>query len=309
MNIKHVLNISGGKDSTAMWIHALELGVAPIAVFADTGHEHPLTLEFLENLERRLGPLRRVRADFSTRLAVKRRQLPAKWRAEGIAETRIERAIKLLRPTGIPFLDLCLLKARFPSSRARFCSQELKHLPIRAQIVDPLLDAGYTVHSWLGIRNEESQDREITRPLTQIDERLLTFCPVLNWTTEEVFAAHGRVGIEPNPLYKQGAVRVGCAPCFMVRKDELRNLAQRWPAEIERVAAWEALVAETSKRRRASFVPWRTTPSGSSDPDAVQPNVREVAFEWAFTKHGGRERNPAADVPPSACVSAYGLCE
>jgi len=39
MKIANVLSISGGKDSTAMWIYAVkEMGVEVIPVFADTGN-------------------------------------------------------------------------------------------------------------------------------------------------------------------------------------------------------------------------------------------------------------------------------
>ena len=42
---KAVLSFSGGKDSTAMYLLALEQGVDFLPVFADTGHEHDLTYE------------------------------------------------------------------------------------------------------------------------------------------------------------------------------------------------------------------------------------------------------------------------
>lgn len=63
-----VLNISGGKDSTAMYLLAFrELGVAATPVFADTGNEHPITVEYVNTLAERTGgpTVRTVQADFT----------------------------------------------------------------------------------------------------------------------------------------------------------------------------------------------------------------------------------------------------
>ncbi len=56
-NTINVISVSGGKDSLAQWLLAIENGVNHIAVFADTGHEHPQTLEYLDYLESRLGKI------------------------------------------------------------------------------------------------------------------------------------------------------------------------------------------------------------------------------------------------------------
>lgn len=37
---KNIISFSGGKDSTALLLLALELNADPLPVFADTGHEH-----------------------------------------------------------------------------------------------------------------------------------------------------------------------------------------------------------------------------------------------------------------------------
>lgn len=129
---KHILSISGGKDSTALWILAKierDLDVTP--VFADTGHEHPETYAYLDYLETVLGPITRVQADFSRLFERRRKFIAEKWTESGVTHEHVAQVLALLRPTGNPFLDLCMLKGRFPSTKARFCSQELKHAPIR----------------------------------------------------------------------------------------------------------------------------------------------------------------------------------
>lgn len=63
-NTINVIFVSGGKDSLAQWLVAIEENVPILPVFADTGHEHPQTMKYLDYLEKRLGPIKRVRADF-----------------------------------------------------------------------------------------------------------------------------------------------------------------------------------------------------------------------------------------------------
>ncbi|HCN5627408.1 TPA: phosphoadenosine phosphosulfate reductase family protein, partial [Escherichia coli] len=43
----NIITTSGGKDSLAQWLRAIENDVPHISVFADTGHEHPQTIEYL----------------------------------------------------------------------------------------------------------------------------------------------------------------------------------------------------------------------------------------------------------------------
>lgn len=50
----NIISISGGKDSTALWLYAIERGVEVTTVFADTGHEHPKTYQYIEYLQKNL---------------------------------------------------------------------------------------------------------------------------------------------------------------------------------------------------------------------------------------------------------------
>ncbi|EFO1388038.1 hypothetical protein DWH15_26130, partial [Escherichia coli] len=78
-NTINVIFVSGGKDSLAQWLVAIEENVPILPVFADTGHEHPQTMKYLDYLEKRLGPIKRVRADFSCRIESKRKFIQTKW--------------------------------------------------------------------------------------------------------------------------------------------------------------------------------------------------------------------------------------
>lgn len=52
-NTFNLISMSGGKDSLAQCLFAVENGVQHERVFADTGHEHPQTMEYLDYLEQK----------------------------------------------------------------------------------------------------------------------------------------------------------------------------------------------------------------------------------------------------------------
>lgn len=167
-NTLNIVSISGGKDSLAQWLVAVENEVPALPVFADTGHEHTQTMDYLDYLESKLGKVTRVKADFTRRIEGKRNFIAEKWPVSLVedcgmspdqAAERIALALDILKPTGIPFLDLCMWKGRFPSTKARFCTFDLKHEPVRTQVVLPALDEYDEVISWQGVRAQESPAR------------------------------------------------------------------------------------------------------------------------------------------------------
>lgn len=159
-SIQHVVSISGGKDSLATLLHAKEiLGDNLTAIFCDTGHEHPLTYEYVKYMSKNIHPISFYKADFSAQIERKRAFVKANWQDQGVDKKIVENALKVLQPTGNPFLDLCIWKGRFPSTRARFCSQELKRNVSVNQVTTPLIKQGFVVCMWVGIRADESRER------------------------------------------------------------------------------------------------------------------------------------------------------
>ena len=71
MTEHNIASISGGKDSTATLLVARELEVPNLSgEFADTGHEHPATYDYVHYLAEATGvPIRWVRADFARQIA------------------------------------------------------------------------------------------------------------------------------------------------------------------------------------------------------------------------------------------------
>lgn len=322
----NIISVSGGKDSLAQWLVAIESGVSHVAVFADTGHEHPQTMEYLDYLENKLGKILRVKADFTKQIEGKRKFIAEKWPVSLVeecglsseeAKARVTQALDTLKPTGNPFLDLCMWKGRFPSTKARFCTFELKHEPVRSQVVEPALTEYDDVISWQGVRAQESPARA-GLPVWEEDADdtagLHVYRPILHWTHDDVFALAKRHNIKPNPLYQQGCSRVGCMPCIHARKSELAEIFTRFPEEIARVAEWEKLVAACSRRGNSTFFPATQDPVKKEqriECITVESHGIETYRDWALTSRGGRQFDLLADENAhQACSSVYaGVCE
>jgi 3'-phosphoadenosine 5'-phosphosulfate sulfotransferase (PAPS reductase)/FAD synthetase len=314
--IIHVVSVSGGKDSAATAIMALETQPRDSLrfIFCDTGNEHESTYEWLEYMAHHLGiEIVTLRAEFADKIERKRQYILEHWPAKGVPPDACERAAKAMVPSGNPFLDLCVWKGRFPSRRVQFCTEQLKTLPaVEYQL--GLIDGGQcdAVWSWQGVRMDESQARaarlhisgHMCRSFEEQGAGVFNYRPILRWTAADVFEAHRIYGLTPNPLYSQGMTRVGCMPCINAGKDDVLQISKRFPRHIERIAMWEAAVKLASKRQDASFFP---------DPDRdAHLNKRGIyaVVEWSKTLRGGQliDMFRAFD-EPKACESAYGLCE
>ena len=105
--MKILIANSGGKDSQAAMLWAFEKYPKDQieVVFCDTGWEHELTYKHLQYQQQYLG------VKFTTLTNEK-------------------------YPNG--FVDLCKKKKRVPSPKARFCTEELKVMPIEQLIGLPI---------------------------------------------------------------------------------------------------------------------------------------------------------------------------
>lgn len=315
MKLIHVPSISGGKDSQAI----LELCVSNCPresikpIFCDTGNEHEAVYAHLDYLEKVCAvKITRLKADFTLQIIRKRMFIARDQRIRRDDEGRKlrwsnkakRRALEVLHPTGNPFLDLCLWKGRFPSRKAQFCTEELKrNMAVEFQL--DLVDRGFNVLSWQGVRRDESFNRRDAKKIERVGPRIWIFRPIVDWTALDVFEYCAKRGLDPNPLYKQGMSRVGCMPCINVNKAELNQIAARFPYHIERIAEWERLVGMASKRQAATFIP----APGIKTRDAGKHGIDSVV-EWSKTTRGGRQYDLLGGLSDSSsCSSAYGLCE
>lgn len=312
------LGLSGGKDRSAVLLWLLhEAGIDPtriIAAFCDTGNEDPLTHAWIALLQRQYAP-RGVR--FVT-----------------------------LQPER-DFWALARHKGRFPSLRARFCTQELKIIPTRTH-VQTLLRAGGQVVALNGVRQAEGRagNTRGSAPAWELD--LLGFGtwihrPIVHWTAAQVLAIHRRyldladvtalVAADPglraadkttliaritaeqlpvNPLYAMGARRVGCFPCVNGGKREVQAVSWYRPGQIAFIAAQEQTVG---REGFSSFFRATTVPAHLRSRTVVRgqhtwrvPTVRDVVL-WSRTARGGRQLRLEAELPPASACDLGGLCE
>lgn len=320
MQVKHVVSVSGGKDSLATLLLALDRcprdSVVPI--FCDTGNEHDQTYAYLSYMEQTLGvKIKRLKADFTEQLARKRLFISRDQRTGRDKSGRKLRwsnkakrsALAVMYPSGNPFLDLCMWKGRFPSRKAQFCTEELKrNMAVSFQL--ELMEDGHKVVSWQGIRRDESFNRSKSKRAERIGPGLWIFRPIVEWTAPQTFEIARAKGMQPNPLYLQGMGRVGCMPCINCNKSELRQIANRFPEHIERIADWERVVSACSKRGRSTFM---TDAHDGKDRRQVFSDLNIWArVEWSKTSRGGRQFNFLDELEhdvSGGCSSSYGLCE
>lgn len=318
MSIVHVVSVSGGKDSQATLLIALERcqRESVRAIFCDTGNEHDDVYAHLDYLERTLGiRIDRLKADFTAQLVAKRMFIARDVRTGRDRTGRKRRwsnkakrrALSVMHPSGDPFLDLCMWKGRFPSRKAQFCTEELKrNMAVEYQMA--LTDIGHLVVSWQGVRRDESFSRRNAKKAERVGPGLWIFRPIVEWSAADVFAYSTSKGIRHNPLYRQGMGRVGCMPCINAKKEELREIAARFPEHPARISEWERVVGMCSKHGFSTFF---TDAHNAQDRREVFADLNIWSrIEWSKTTRGGQQFDLLASTADStACASAYGLCE
>lgn len=256
-------------------------------------------------------------------------------------ETPLDAALSVLNPSGNSFLDAALLHGKFPMLRDRFCTDELKIQIAFDSVMAPLLNDGEVIVQWSGVRADESSKRAGYARF-EADKRdpdyLFNFLPIHAWNAADVFALQKYFGIKPNPLYLQGADRVGCMNCVLCNKEEIAQTAARWPEHIEKHRQWEHKVRLVSRWvhwmsvgtfRQPWFkqfkLPFGTAPQIGNLLPEVQtidwssfygtrggmgaPSVDDVV-SWSKTGRGGKVYDIVrASIDASVCSSRYGLCE
>lgn len=281
MHINYI-GISGGKDSTALLLWAVHESGYPReslrVTFCDTGNEAEETYEYVRMLSETVHPVH--------------------W----------------IKPP-LDFYELAEKRGRFPSPKVRFCTQELKMKPTKADI-DALLAAGHTVLAHSGVRAAESADRarmEEREPAWLSYFGVETYRPLLRWSLADVWAIHDRYGVPRNPLYAMGCSRVGCVPCIMSRKSELLNIARRMPGRIDLIRRRERTAGEhytTFFGRKMVPLRYRTCTVTTARGERIAVASVDDVVRWA-------EADAFATIPmdfedleePPTCDSRSGLCE
>jgi len=281
-NTIYHIGVSGGKDSSALLLWMVrESGISPEKIrasFCDIGNDHEWTIEHVKYLNENVHPIETIRPERN-------------------------------------FFELALDKKRFPSTKARFCTQHLKIYPTQDHI-QQLRYAGFEPIAVSGVRADESEDR---RYLPEWDYSGTLLChswrPLISWTISDVLEIHKRHGIPLNPLYSLGAQRVGCWPCIMSRKEEIRMIALMFPDRINEIRSAEQ---EFEKRygRYSSFFPanhiperFRTKPYKRKDGTWMMVCTIDDVVRWSMTGDQAQGSYLDSSQPTEPVTCSSGFCE
>jgi 3'-phosphoadenosine 5'-phosphosulfate sulfotransferase (PAPS reductase)/FAD synthetase len=195
-----------------------ESGLDPATIrftFCDTGNEHDFVYKHIELLSERFQA----------------------WGAGPVVTLKPER----------DFMELARWKNRFPARKSRFCTQYLKVIPTREDVMALIRsDHEVVVHS--GVRAGESADRAklVERGFDDMFGCVVNR-PLLHKTLADVLDMHKKYDLPLNPLYAYGFTRVGCFPCINSKKSEIRLISIHFPERID-----ELRVKERSLKRPGS---------------------------------------------------------
>lgn len=204
---RHVLGISGGRDSAALAVFMRQnypdLNIEYF--FTDTGKELPEVYEFLVRLEGFLG-----------------------------------RPIVRLNPLRDFDFWLAQYKHFLPSPKTRWCTRKLKIHPFE-DWVRPDLDRGLKINSYVAIRADEThRDGHLS-----IHPGLRTFFPFREHGVDligvrEILEGSG-VGL---PAYYSWRSRSGCTFCFFQQRIEWVRLREQHPEAFEEAKRYEKLARD-----------------------------------------------------------------
>lgn len=207
MSERHVLGLSGGRDSAALAVfmrqHHPELDIEYF--FTDTGKELPEVYEFLGRLEGFLGkPIERLNPDRDFDF----------W--------------------------LTQYKHFLPSPKTRWCTRQLKIRPFE-QWLQPALAAGTKVVSYVAIRADEDYREGYTATHPNMTVRLpFREAGVDKPGVLDILEASG-VGL---PEYYKWRSRSGCTFCFFQQKIEWVRLMEEHPDAFEDAKLYEKNAVE-----------------------------------------------------------------
>lgn len=318
--MKCLIQFSGGKDSTASLIWAVkESGFKKeniIAVFCDTGFENEKTYKYIFEIKEKLG--------------IKLLILKSKKYND--------------------FFDLAEKKKRFPSLRARFCTEELKAKPMIDYILDFVKEHILIVQ---GIRADESETRSkmamdcqyfkyYFKPLNE--EKLKKQTNNLNLFYEEkteqpkfhtyrkkdVFAWKKLYsddiirpffyksdketinyilenGFSLNPLYYEGFGRVGCFPCVLAQKREVKLIIENYPDIAQKIINQE-------EKKNACFFPPDYIPARFCSNKSINKKGQLVSYPTfsdviKYVQDNKNQLHLEEKTEKTACMSIYNICE
>ena len=227
---RHIVNVSGGKDSTALAIYLKQKfpQIPAEYVFCDTEKELPETYSYLNKLESVLGKkiTRLTALDF----------------------------MKVARKPGRNAFDILLKEVYgnfLPSPRMRWCTGKLKIEPFEKYIGD-----GYA-YSYIGIRADENRDGYVAKKPPVLSEKP-NIIPVYPFKDDNLGIADVQKILDESglglPDYYKWRSRSGCFFCFYQQIGEWQGLKENHPELFEQAKAYE----KTTGDKRFTWTQGRT---------------------------------------------------
>ena len=192
----------------------------------DTGWESQITYDYLDEIEKHVGKIHRIKA--SIKVKPEHAELVQSFEDRLGFES--------------PFIRAVFYNRAFPSSMMKWCTRQLKIEPISKFLKD--LDSD--VVNLVGIRREESLRRsKMTEWEFNEGFDCWTWRPLIGWTLKDVIDIHHRFNIIPN------------RPCIMAKKQEIKLLP---PDRIDLIRDLEAAISDLREKQSTFFSRnwWRT---------------------------------------------------
>lgn len=221
-------------------------------VFADTGHEHEATYEYVNSyLPTVLGPIDTVHAEFSREIANKRVYVETIWPTKGACANRaacVERTTSVRSPVSGTVPGEGALSESCRNSARNF-SNAFRSITIcwRRWLMIGRLRVGAGFVATKACVDGAALERELVAAGYWIVQ------PIATWTAPRVIAFVAGRGVKLNPLYEQGMYRIGCMPCIHCNKNELLQISKRFVQHIDPIREWERLVSLAAKRGWTTF--------------------------------------------------------
>ena len=208
---KHILGLSGGKDSAALAVHMNkkypDLNIEYF--FTDTGYELKETYDFLNKLK-----------------------------------TRLDKPIHYINPRNS--FDYYLKKYNnfLPSATARWCTIEMKLKSMEAWL-KPALDEGQEIFTYVGIRYDE-RGRVGYKPTNDLIKAKFPFIEdcIDKDGVMEILESSG-LGL---PDYYKWRSRSGCTFCFFQKRSEWIGLKENHPEAWEHAKSLEKEATENQSK-------------------------------------------------------------
>ena len=238
-DVRHVISVSGGKDSAALAVY-MNLNYPDLPaeyVFCDTGTELPETYEYLEKMEAILGvKVKHVNALETSGIKQKPGRNAFDW----------------------------FLKERYsgflPSPRMRWCTRVLKIQPFERYIGDS------KCFSYIGIRADENREGYVSQKKPPVLSQQPNITPVYPFRDNGIRLAEVKQILEDSgldmPEYYKWRSRSGCYFCFYQQRGEWQRLKEEHPDLFELAKSYE----RTEGDKQFTWVSGRTLEDIERDP-------------------------------------------